>query len=685
MKQVLLVVLLSFLSPYLSRAQDKVIPEFERDVAALESGLTDSLGFDRIIKKIESTLNQPRLSLRYVAFFDKMHARFPSIPKDTLMVKSLQCTIYRNLAWNSQNTDVDLALRQLDTAEMMAEAAGYTPGLLRIKYGRGVVYRIEGDYERALSYFDQFLSHFLKPYDSTSVANVQYQIGICLLELGRIEESIKAFNITAELDEALDRNVYAYNMLGKAYRKAKLFTKSEAFYLKAYEHWKEKENIDGQSRALMNLGNLKMELGERDAAKQLFLRSVALDQSNDYALAYSSENLGDWYLKAEQYDSAYHYTLQSYRLRQAFNNSRELAMIEHQLGRVHMAREQYRLALPFLQRAFATAEKQGEQERIRDVAADLSRWYEDQGNYREALRYKETFITAKDSLLNESIARAVADVSEKYETEQKEETIEQLNTQNRLQASLLQARQRQLLIVLVGATLLIGLLFGIYRLYRQLKLQNQFIEKNLREKEILLKEIHHRVKNNLQVIASLLRIQSRSITDEQAKQALLDGRSRVRSMALIHEDLYQENNLSGIFMPDYLGKLAHDIFRIYNVASDRIRLQTAIAPLRLDVDTVIPIGLIVNELITNALKHAFPEYRSGVVTLSLQEQTGTLVLEVCDNGLGIQEAATEGAYGLSMIEIFREKLEGELYITADGGTSVRLSIKKYQKLEPVTG
>lgn len=657
---------------------------FEEDIIALEAQLqspTDTLGFLPIRRRIWGAVNAPDRARQYLDFLGQMYKRYPDITTNRTPFKEVVVNTYANWAWDNAEQYSDLAFRQLDTAAQISREIGFENGLWQGEFVRGHILQVRGDYEEALYHLKKAYDYYSNPFDSAHVGSILYQMGICELELGQLEKSIETFTRTVEIDEALGRNVYAYNLLGQAYRKSRLYDRSEAAYLKCYEYWKAKDSKSGQSLALMNLGNMKMEIGERAEAKQLFLRSVALDQGDDFALGYSTENLADWYLQAGQVDSAYHYAGQSYAIRRNFGNPRELSKVEYLLARVHMARGQHQAALPLLRNAYRTVSEQNQQEFIRDIARDLSNWYERYGDYQEALRYQKVFVTAKDSLLNEKVAQAVADVSEKYETAEKERTIEQLNMQNRLQAQVLQARQRQLLIVSIGSVLLIGLLLGIYSLYRQVRNQNGVIQKNLREKETLLKEIHHRVKNNLQIIASLLRIQSRGIADVAAKEAIRESRSRVRSMALIHEDLYKENDLSGVLMSDYLGKLTDDIFRIYNIAPDRIQLETDIAPIRLDVDTVIPIGLIVNELLTNALKHAFPGQRTGMVSLTLKEQQDRLMLEVSDNGQGSTGKTTDGSFGLSMIETFREKLEGELEWIGEQGTTVRMWMAHYQKLE----
>jgi len=160
------------------------------------------------------------------------------------------------------------------------------------------------------------------------------------------------------------------------------------------------------------------------------------------------------------------------------------------------------------------------------------------------------------------------------------------------------------MIISTAAILLIGLLYRNQKQKKLISIQND-------EKDILLREIHHRVKNNLQVISSLLGIQSRSIKDVQAKQAIHEGRARVHSMSLIHQNLYKKDNLTGVDMRVYLNKLSTDLINTYNLSEGQIEIEKDIDELILDVEYVVPIGLIINELISNALKYAFPDQQNG--------------------------------------------------------------------------
>jgi PAS domain S-box-containing protein len=205
------------------------------------------------------------------------------------------------------------------------------------------------------------------------------------------------------------------------------------------------------------------------------------------------------------------------------------------------------------------------------------------------------------------------------------------------------------------------------------------IKASLHEKEALLKEIHHRVKNNLQVISSLLALQSRAVTDENTKTKFNESRDRVHSMALLHESLYRSNNLAWIDFPDYIKQLAAHLFRSYGVAAERIRLRTDLDRLFLSIDTAVPCGLIINELISNSLKYAFPDGRDGEIHVELRENPDrTARLTVADDGVGLDPAfdwANARSLGLRLVRTLAQQLDGTLDVGQGPGTRFQLTFR----------
>jgi two-component sensor histidine kinase len=202
----------------------------------------------------------------------------------------------------------------------------------------------------------------------------------------------------------------------------------------------------------------------------------------------------------------------------------------------------------------------------------------------------------------------------------------------------------------------------------------------LREKEVLLREIHHRVKNNLQMLSSLMRLQSRTVEEERTRAILRESEARIRSMGLIHERLYQSEHLSSIHMPDYLGTLTAELLSMAGGPPEaRPRLQVGVAAIPLDIDTALPCGLIVTELVQNSLKYAFPTPEAaaaGQISVSLgREGSGALSLVVMDNGVGIPPGFDPLAcrsLGMRLVKMLADQLHGTMSLRSEGGLRVEV-------------
>ncbi len=205
------------------------------------------------------------------------------------------------------------------------------------------------------------------------------------------------------------------------------------------------------------------------------------------------------------------------------------------------------------------------------------------------------------------------------------------------------------------------------------KKMEEKLKKTIEEKDTLMKEVHHRVKNNLMIISSLLSLQSRYIKDKDARDIFKDSQNRAKAMALIHEKLYQSNDLKNINFTEYVRNLSNDLYDTYVLDKKIISLKLNIENVRLDVETSIPLGLILNELLTNALKHAFPDERKGEILVELEsEGDGKFKLIVSDNGIGFPEDLdykNTPSLGMQLVNSLTDQIEGELHLHRNNGTS----------------
>ena len=213
------------------------------------------------------------------------------------------------------------------------------------------------------------------------------------------------------------------------------------------------------------------------------------------------------------------------------------------------------------------------------------------------------------------------------------------------------------------------------------------LQNSLREKEILLREIHHRVKNNLQTITSLLDLQADSIIDTVNREAFKSSQTRIRSMALIHERLYKSENLERIKAREYIHHLIEYLEGTYQTRDINIEIKTDVENLFLNLDTAIPCGLIINELVSNCMKYAFKDKEHGKVLVTLQKQgTENLILQVTDDGIGIPADVTpvnSPSLGLQLVSLLSKQINGKLRIDRTGGTSISVSFPVQSGIEKI--
>ena len=311
---------------------------------------------------------------------------------------------------------------------------------------------------------------------------------------------------------------------------------------------------------------------------------------------------------------------------------------------------------------------------LKHIHGNFHKLYAAQDEYKPAYEHYKLAVQYGDSLTNLEKKREIARLETQFSTRQKEEKIEELGDEN-------QAKQQQLLILgafLAGmGVLLVGLVWQFLRLRRS----KATISAQSDQLKLLMKELHHRVKNNLAIVSSLLKLQSNRIEDQSAAKAVREGQQRVEAMSLIHQRLYQtDDRLTSINMREYILDLTENLMLAYGYSLDNFDLRINIEQEELDVDLAIPVGLILNELLTNSFKYAYEHVQTPMLSVSLTGRHG-VTLEIKDNGPGIDELHWKqkgGSFGKRLIKNLSEQTGGEYQICADNGTCYKLHIAEQQ-------
>ncbi|MDP5094053.1 MAG: sensor histidine kinase [Polaribacter sp.] len=288
---------------------------------------------------------------------------------------------------------------------------------------------------------------------------------------------------------------------------------------------------------------------------------------------------------------------------------------------------------------------------------------------KEALKIKDQSIALTRKIYSQDLSQSLADFKVEQVEKTKQQEIENEQEKNKLYS---------LILILVGVFLIISLLIirKILKQSKELARKNEIINETLKEKELLVKEVHHRVKNNFQIVASLLELQTQGITDEKALELVKEGKNRVKSMALIHQKLYQ-NDTGLIDFNEYLNMLTRELSIAYKQKNN---VETTIDAVNMffDVDTAIPLGLIINEIITNAYKYAFHNEKENKLSISIHKESAHYKLIIQDNGNGISEdfdIKNAKSLGLVLVNRLVKQLHGSLKQLNQNGAKFEITFK----------
>ena len=409
--------------------------------------------------------------------------------------------------------------------------------------------------------------------------------------------------------------------------------------------------------------------GEFDLASDAFSKSLQLAKKSGVkgVLGIAFTDLAAFYRETQNYDSAEHYFIEALDITNP-QDERQIMVIKTGLCQVYLATEEYEKCIQIGEEALQTVLKTNDVFFLSELPEYLAKAYEGLNQYDSAYKYMKMNWIYSDSLFTASQEKALQEMQVKYETEKKDQLL---------------SEQKKNFLVVLGFGLLMVILIGVLLIFytkqkkhnKKLIHLNQELDKKNNQNELLLKEIHHRVKNNLEMVKSLIALQSAHLEDSKTRDAMLASQNRVQSMGIIHQKLYQGDNLGSIEMRDYFINLGEGILDSFN-AEAKVKIECIMEKLDLDIDTAVPLGLIVNELLTNAIKYAFPKNIGGVVQVSLKKENDALLLDVNDNGVGKHGNEPMGTgFGTQLVQLLTTQLNGKMEEESEGGTHISFTFK----------
>lgn len=310
---------------------------------------------------------------------------------------------------------------------------------------------------------------------------------------------------------------------------------------------------------------------------------------------------------------------------------------------------------------------------------ELAGYHQLKGDKEAATRSLLEYYRLKDSMTTAARFYMINEAETRFKTREREKELALVNKEKLIQQKALDQKTWQVIFLIGSLIFLLGTLLLLYRFYKNKKQKALILKQKNQQIETLIRELHHRVKNNLQVVSSLMSLQSNRMDDDKARQALEEGRTRVDAMAMIHQKLYMDNELAAVDMSDYLESLAVSLANSFGYTMRHVRTTINMPRTSMDIDRAIPIGLIVNELVTNSFKHAFHNVADPLISIILQQTDKNMVeLMVSDNGNGMPEAGhakKAGSFGMKLIHTLVSQLSGELSTLQKGGTIFKINFK----------
>lgn len=543
----------------------------------------------------------------------------------------------------------------------------------------GVFYRQKPDIKKSLYHFDEGIAIAKKYNAVVLLATIYMNKANSFNEAARYDEAIDMHLESIRLKERMNDQrglMQSYNNIALVLKRAKEYEKSKDYFLKANFLARKLKSPSTLGYNYANLATLYAQLNQKDSVTWMFEQALAaFNQTGEKpGLGLVCHNYGTFLMEEGQYARAEEMLKKALSIRQEIKGKYDVASSMNLLGALYSRMGKPKEAETWLLQSL-TLLKDENSYRKKDAYGYLAEHYKSLNDFEEAYKYQAAYMAMSDTLVDEKEMVTILRKQNQYELEKKEAELVLEKKEKKLQSLALSKKNQLLAFITAGFLLSVLLLFLLYKNYRNKKSYSEILERKNQQVETLVRELHHRVKNNLQTVSGLLSLQSNRIQDDEIRQIMEEGKSRVEAMALIHQKLYLNNELASVNIEEYLHDLSNYLAGSFGHDAGIITTQVQLSDTVMDIDRAIPIGLIVNELITNAFKYAVKDIPDPEISLKLVEQDNQLALEIADNGKGNTGGASgNGSFGLQLVTLLVQQLNGKMESFNHNGTHYRITL-----------
>ena len=511
---------------------------------------------------------------------------------------------------------------------------------------------------------------------------IHEEISLANRNLGNYPEAIKAsFSALRIYDEqGLEENTTAMQLqIGGHFAAEKNYSKAIQYMDQALRSLRKQRDSSMLVLALINLGETYRLNGKPDSAALFFNECLELNQlysspRKEEIKAFAEGNLGMVNASQKKDQEAIQLLKSSIHTLGEMEDYYSTTTYQSELAQIYISQGKKQQGEKLLRQALDIAKREKLKEQIRDISKQLSQFYEQNNHFQRALELRKQYEVYHDSLVNVENVRETEQLESQYQLDKKDANIKLLELENR--------NKRNTVIGLsIGSFILLVMLFFVYRLqmlrkraYQKVSEQKAIIEKREQEKALLLKELNHRVKNNLQMVSSMFSLQAGQLRGTPAEEALTAGRRRIDALMLIHQKLYRENVDTEIPLPGYIKELTESLIYSFD---KKVNLNFQADHVALPIDKAIPLGIVINELVTNALKYGPAEGMK--LDLSVKPDEENIFVTIADNGPGVPadfDIRKASSLGLKLVYSLIRQLHGEVTQTNDGGCRWEMVLKK---------